>query len=79
MNQERRTKIEKLVEQLQDIEGSIRELQEEEQEAFDNLPEGIQGSERGQAMEEAAGNLEQAADACAEASGQLEAAAGAGQ
>lgn len=33
---------------------------DEEQEAYDNLPENLQGSERGEAMSEAADNLDSA-------------------
>ncbi len=40
----------------------IEEVMEEEQEAFDNMPESIQGSERGEEMEGFIGDLENAAD-----------------
>ena len=35
--------------------------QDDEQEAFDNMPESLMESERGEAMEEAIGNMEEAA------------------
>jgi len=67
MNQERRAKIEKLIDQVQTAAFEMREfyneltsLQEEEQEAFDNLPEGLQQAERGQQMEAIASALEDA-------------------
>ena len=76
MNQDRRAKIEKLIDQVQTAAFEMREfyneltsLQEEEQEAFDNLPEGLQQAERGQqmeaiasALEDALGNLDSAID-----------------
>ena len=40
----------------------IEEVKEEEQEAFDNMPESLQGSERGEEMEGFIGDLENAAD-----------------
>ena len=40
----------------------IEEVKEEEQEAFDNMPESLQGSERGEQMESYIGDLENAAD-----------------
>lgn len=55
MNAERRAKISTLRDQLE-------ELQQEEQSAFDNLPEGLQQSERGQASEAAADNLAEAVE-----------------
>ena len=39
-----------------------RKRMEEEQEAFDNMPESIQGSERGEEMEGFIGDLENVAD-----------------
>lgn len=43
----------------------LTSLSDEEQEKFNNLSEGLQATERGQALEEAAGKLQEAADACA--------------
>lgn len=40
----------------------LEEVKEEEQEAFDNMPESLQGSERGEEMEGFIGDLENAAD-----------------
>lgn len=39
----------------------------EEEEAYDNMPEGLQGSEKGEAMENAIGSLEQAESGIEEA------------
>lgn len=62
MNKTRRKQLEDLIEQLSEIKDSIEAVMEEEQEAFDNLPEGIQASERGEAMQENIDNLQTAAD-----------------
>ena len=48
---------------MEEIGATLGELGEAEREKFDNMPEGLQGGDRGQAMEEAAGNLSSAADA----------------
>lgn len=54
--------MEDLIDQLGTIKDGIEAVLEEEQEAFDNLPEGIQESERGEAMQENIDNLQTAAD-----------------
>lgn len=51
MNKMRRRQIAnaiKLIEQAAEI---LEQVMDDEQEAFDNLPESLQGSERGEAME----------------------------
>lgn len=67
MNAARRKAIDKLYMQLEDLKAAIESLQEEEQEAFDNLPESLQDTERGEAMQEAVDNLEAAASSIEEA------------
>ena len=57
------SQIEALKAQAEVLAGELRELADAEQEKFDNMPEGLQGGDRGQAMEEAACNLSSAADA----------------
>lgn len=52
MNKQRRERINGLMAKLEEIQGEVRMIQEEEQEAFDNMPESIQTSERGEKMEE---------------------------
>lgn len=46
------TQLEELESLRQEIQERLEEIMEEEQEAFDNLPDSLQGSERGQQMEE---------------------------
>jgi len=40
----------------------VEPVRDEEQEAFDNMPDGLQQSERGQAAEQAASELDDAVD-----------------
>ena len=60
MNKERRKQIEEVIDSLGELKEQIEAIGSEEQEAFDNLPEGIQYSDRGEAMSENASDLEQA-------------------
>ena len=62
MHNPRRKEIEKITADLEAIKERIEALQEEEQDAFDNLPESIQYGERGDKMQSAIDNLEYAAD-----------------
>ena len=57
MNKERRKKISEIIEKLEDIVVELEELASEERDAYDNLPESIQYSERGEAMDAAADEL----------------------
>ncbi len=47
MNNERRNKLSAIVGELQDIQSRLEELRDEEREAYDNMPEGLQASEKG--------------------------------
>lgn len=60
MNAGRRKRIQEIVDQLTDIQTDVEALRDEEQEAYDNLPENLHGSERGEAMSEAADSLDNA-------------------
>lgn len=62
MNNARRKQIEKLTAQIEEIKETIESLRDEEQDAFDNLPESLQGGERGEKMESAIDALDYAAD-----------------
>lgn len=52
MNKARRKQLEKVVEVLTAQMEELETIKDEELDAFDNLPEGIQCSERGETMEE---------------------------
>lgn len=51
MNKARRTKLENLLERFAEIKTEIEAVGEEEQEAFENMPENLQLSKRGQRVE----------------------------
>lgn len=61
MNKARRKAIEEIIDQLGTLKEQIESVCEEEQEAYDNLPESIKYSERGEAMSEMTTDLEDAA------------------
>ena len=61
MNKERRKEIDEIIDQLGMLKEQIERISEEEQEAYDNLPESIQYSERGEAMVEHVTDLDDAA------------------
>ena len=69
MNKNRRKAIAEVRDILESANSNLEVIRDEEQESFDNLPEGIQESERGERMsecieclEEAIGNLSEAID-----------------
>ena len=67
MNKDRRARIDELSVNLEDIRAAIEMLRDEEQEAFENLPENIQDSERGELMDSAVSSLDEASSAIEEA------------
>lgn len=71
MNAARRKAIEAIKSDLEDIKGRIETIQEEEQEYFDNMPEGLQSGSKGEAAEGNISCLEEAANAVEEACDQL--------
>lgn len=69
MNKKDRKQIEKARQMIQDAKEILEVIKDQELEKYDNLSEGLQQSERGQAfeahantLEEIVGNLETAAD-----------------
>ena len=60
MNNSRRKRLAEIQERLQDIMSALDEIRNEEQEAYDNLPESIQYSERGDVMTDAIDNIDEA-------------------
>ncbi len=53
MNNPRRKALNKIKDQIEDLKMAIEEVLEEEQEAFDNIPENLEGSERYEKAEDA--------------------------
>lgn len=72
MNNERRKRISEVIEKLHDLKADIFMLQDEEQEAFDNMPDNIRDSDKGQLMEAAIDDLTTSGDAIDEAIDTLE-------
>nr|DAZ51177.1 MAG TPA: hypothetical protein [Caudoviricetes sp.] len=60
MNKARRISITKIADSLQALKSDVESIQSEEQDAYDNLPESIQDGERGDRMQEAIENLDDA-------------------
>ena len=58
MNKQRRSRLQKVIDQLEDLKAKVASICEEEQEAYDNMPEGLQDAERGQQIYENISNLE---------------------
>lgn len=58
MNKQRRKWLEDIIGKLEEQKDELCNLQQEEQEAYDNMPENLQESERGQAAGECASDLE---------------------
>ncbi len=67
MNKERRKKIADAIAAIGKIEALIQNILDEEQEAYENMPEGLQTSENGVISEEAQENLDSAIEALEEA------------
>jgi hypothetical protein len=63
MNKVRRKEIAKAIELLEQAREILESVRDDEQEAFDNMPESLQSSERGEAMEEYIYTLEEAIEA----------------
>ena len=66
MNKERRTRVSWVINNLETCKDSLENVRDSEQESFDNIPESLQESDRGQAMEtnieifdEVIGNLDE--------------------
>ena len=72
MNNARRKTIEAIVNELQDFDARIEAVQQEEQEAADMMSENFPESERTEAAEEAASELDNAHTAIQEATTALE-------
>ncbi|HHF0811499.1 TPA: hypothetical protein ACPIDV_000484 [Pseudomonas aeruginosa] len=72
MNNARRKQLAEIVDQMQELRARLDELQSEEQEAFDNMPESLQQGEKGQQSEAAAERIGNAGDSLDEAINAIE-------
>jgi len=73
MNKTRRKQLSGIVDNLRDLMDELESVKNEEQEAFDNMPEGLQYSERGEvvginidSMDDAVSSLSDVIDALTE-------------
>ena len=60
MNNDRRARIQALIDKLEGIKEDIDFIKDEEQESYDNMPENFQAGERGDKAQEAIDNLDYA-------------------
>lgn len=60
MNKERRKKIEVIKDSFLDLQEDLQAVLDEEQEAYDNLPESLQESEKGERMSSSIENIDSA-------------------
>ncbi|MCM1140782.1 MAG: hypothetical protein NC453_19605 [Muribaculum sp.] len=58
MNKERREELLDVVQSLDEAIDRLEEIRDDEQDAFDSMPEGLQYSSRGDAMQEAIDTLD---------------------
>lgn len=72
MNKPRRRELNKALELLRQAREIIDNMAEEEQDCFDNMPEGLQVSELGEKIEENAGRLVDIAEYIEEQENELE-------
>lgn len=67
MNNDRRKEIDKIVIIIENAKSQIDNILSDEEFSFDNMPEGLQSSDRGMQSEEAIENLQEAIDKIDEA------------
>ena len=60
MNKQRRKILMEVIESLEEAQASIEEIKDEESEAYDNMPESLQYSEKGELMYQNVDELETA-------------------
>lgn len=63
MNKERREELLEVVDLLEDAANRLNEIRDDEQDAFDSMPDGLQTSVRGDAMQEAIDKMDEFGDA----------------
>lgn len=76
MNKARRKSLDEIYDQLAELACRLEELRDEEQFYYDNMPEGIQASLKGETAEEAVSSMEEALEAIENARESIEASKG---
>ena len=71
MNKQRRKELDRIHTLLLEASEALEMVASDEQDAFDNLPEGLQQSERGKEIEETASNLAEWAETLSDIVGEL--------
>ena len=72
MNANRRKRLNEVAVKLRELTEVVNEIGGEEQEAFDNMPEQLQESERGEKMEDTINELEDISDLLEDAVSSIE-------
>lgn len=72
MNKKRLLQLSDLYRQMDKINDVLQELTSDEESAYDNMPESIQQSEKGDVMQEGIDNLNEAVDYLSDAIGALD-------
>ena len=67
MNKQNRKELQGYVDSLEEIKSNIETMMEDEQSKLDNMPESLQESERGEAMQNAIDQMEYGIDSLQEA------------
>ena len=60
MNKQRRKELGKLIDQLEEVKSKIETIKDEEESAYDNMPESLQDGDSGQRMQDAIDALDYA-------------------
>lgn len=72
MNKDRRNKIKKIISDIESIADKLRSVLSEEEMAFENMPENLQSSMRGEESEESIDYMNEAIESLESAISQLE-------
>jgi hypothetical protein len=72
MNTERRTRLKELHNRITQLGGELDNLRDEEQEAFDSMPESLQTGARGEKIEDGLGELANSVSSLDDAASALE-------
>lgn len=62
MNKQRRKSLEDIIERLESAKADIEDVRDEETEAYDNMPDSLRESERGEAISENCDELDSACE-----------------
>ena len=72
MNKARRQQLSKWLEDLEEIKGELETICSDEEDYFDNMPENLQGSQRGMDAEEAIDQMNEAVSSIEDAISAIE-------